>query len=406
MAVIDRTAGVIIVRIAYDGEARAGKTTNLHALSRSLSRVVYTPPQPGERTLFFDWLEYTGGLFEGMQVRCEVVSVPGQEFLTARRELLVRSADVVVHVVDMSTASAERIDARLRQLSQMCEPDGKHVPCGLLVQANKCDLAHSLSLEELRDLCARQPHTVGVREAVAKDGVGIRETFVFAVRLALDRVRELSRLGEIPERAADAVSGEALLAWLRATEGTVQQRADLEDDGACVEDGSGGERADDFGVPDVDAKGAILQVLAENEVVDEARAALVRDDASTDDTAAGDVHDGAGTIPAPALPDPSVPTGMIWPPMEGRILLEEVTNCDLELTRTASGAWLATVGERWRLHLAPYGTGLHWVRDVDDASLEAELERLRQELKVPEDKRPLPGEKKAKPAKEKADKAA
>ncbi|MCB9622215.1 MAG: hypothetical protein H6723_02640 [Sandaracinus sp.] len=39
------------------------------------------------------------------------------------------------------------------------------------------------------------------------------------------------------------------------------------------------------------------------------------------------------------------------------------------------GVWVYPQGERWRLHLAPYGTGLHWVRDVDDASLEAELER-------------------------------
>lgn len=365
MAVIDTAAGVVVVRIAYDGDARAGKTTNLHALSRSLSRTVFTPPQPGERTLYFDWLEYTGGLFEGMQVRCEVVSVPGQEMLSARRELLVHSADVVVHVVDMSVASLPRIEARIQELRGQAGV-GRAVPCGILVQANKCDLPHPVPLAALRDLCERQVPAVGMREAVAQAGTGIRETFVFAVRLALDRVRELKRLGDLGERAAEAGGGEALLRWLQANEGTVAQRADLHELPARVT-----LSAEDT-TTDVDALGALRQVLAENDDRLVTAGTDHDDEHEVVNEQPDDVDESDLSTP-PALPDPTVPSGMIWPPIEGRVLLEEVTNTGIDLQRTSAGAWLATVGERWRLHSG---------RDAEFPTLESARRELLQSARA------------------------
>lgn len=361
MALIDTSAGVIVIRIAYDGEAHAGKTTNLLALSRSLSRAVYTPPQPGERTLYFDWLEYTGGLFDGMQVRCEVVSVPGQEMLTTRRELLVNSADVVVHVVDMSTASLPRIEERIRALRSDARTS-RGVPRGVLVQANKCDLPHALPLSSLRDLCEGQQPTVGLREAVAQAGSGVRETFVFAVRLALDRVQALRQQGALEERATGAGGGEALLSWLRANEGVESQRIDGAqgaDDGREV-DATGG-------VDVVDALGAIEQVLAENAMVASSESSLEDAPEPLDE-----LPPDAGLAP-PELPDPGVPTGMIWPPLEGRMLLEQVTSASVALQHTSAGAWVASVGERWLLHSA---------RDAEFPSLEAARRELLQSARA------------------------
>ena len=76
MAVIDDTRGVLVVRIVYDGPALSGKTTSLKALARGVSSQVTTPAESAGRTLFFDWVDYVGGLFDGRQIRCQIVSVP------------------------------------------------------------------------------------------------------------------------------------------------------------------------------------------------------------------------------------------------------------------------------------------------------------------------------------------
>ena len=85
-----------------------------------------------------------------------------------------------------------------------------------------------------------------------------------------------------------------------------------------------------------------------------------------------DVDESDLDIP-PALPDPTVPSGMIWPPIEGRVLLEEVTNTGIELQRTSSGAWLATVGQRFRLHSG---------RDAEFPTLESARRELLQSARA------------------------
>src|SRR6185295_10346156 len=53
---------------------------------------------------------------------------------------------------------------------------------------------------------------VAISESVAHEGQGTRETFVLAVRLALDRVRELVQRGELPRGRPEVDSAEELLA--------------------------------------------------------------------------------------------------------------------------------------------------------------------------------------------------
>ena len=95
MAVLDLERGVVVVRLVYDGPPLAGKTTSIRALGRSLVRHVETPQEVDGRTVFFDWMEYTAGLFEGHQIRCQIVSVPGQPNLAPRRKALLLSAGVI-----------------------------------------------------------------------------------------------------------------------------------------------------------------------------------------------------------------------------------------------------------------------------------------------------------------------
>src|SRR3569833_3291007 len=93
MAVIDPRNDTIVIRVVYDGAPMAGKSTSVCALGRGLGSPVYSPAQVGGRTLYFDWLDYTGGQFEGRKIRCQIISVPGQATLAPRRRRLLESAD-------------------------------------------------------------------------------------------------------------------------------------------------------------------------------------------------------------------------------------------------------------------------------------------------------------------------
>ena len=64
MARLDLDRDCVVVRIVYDGTARSGKTTTLRSLGVSLGREVETPAETEGRTLYFDWLDYTGGRFD------------------------------------------------------------------------------------------------------------------------------------------------------------------------------------------------------------------------------------------------------------------------------------------------------------------------------------------------------
>jgi hypothetical protein len=51
-------------------------------------------------------------------------------------------------------------------------------------------------------------------------------------------------------------------------------------------------------------------------------------------------------------PDPLMPGGMIWPPVDGRALLHEVAGLAIRPARTARGDWWGS-GAGWRFHSSP-----------------------------------------------------
>jgi GTPase SAR1 family protein len=138
MALIDSEASEIVIRLVYDGPPEAGKTTSLRALAGSLAQNAYTPAEGHDgRTLWFDWMEYVGGRFEGCQIRCQIVSVPGQRALNARRRRVIEGADVVVFVADSREPKTARNLAYLLELREMLA--GANAPVGVILQANKRD---------------------------------------------------------------------------------------------------------------------------------------------------------------------------------------------------------------------------------------------------------------------------
>lgn len=285
MASLDRERDAVVVRIVYDGPPTAGKTTSLKALAERLGqKTVHTPQESSGRTLFFDWLEYVGGRFEGRQIRCQIVSVPGQRELAPRRALLVDSADAVVFVADTSRAGYLESNEHLEALTQRLS--GHRPPVGVVMQANKRDLQGAVPLGELHG------RNLAVIESVASRGEGIREAFVFAVRLALDRVRELVRLGQLgpvpPEDPA-----ENLLNQMRAMPLNAFARALW---------------------PEVEAAPRLEAVAQSN---------------------------------APPVPGPDLPGGWIWPPVNGRVLLQEAS-IGMGAPEEHDGNWSAASESGWR----------------------------------------------------------
>jgi signal recognition particle receptor subunit beta len=294
LAVLDVEQNAVVVRIVYDGPPEAGKTTSLRALSASLARPMTTPAEVAERTLYFDWLEYTGGLFEGHQIRCQIVSVPGQTELAHRRRALLESADVVVFVSDSAPDSIEAMRTYMTEMRATLDAlPGP--PVGAIVQANKRDAANAVDMATLR--AAMPDRGVAVLESVAREGRGVREAFVFAVRLALDRVRELLRQRALELGPPPVQSSDELLGLLKMRE------------------------------PGHSAVADALQATV-----------LASTPAHVVDAVEPDV---------PLVPDHNVPPGLIWPPVDGRVLLLDACATPFVPRQTQHGDWIGEAG-RWR----------------------------------------------------------
>ncbi|MEY4580371.1 MAG: hypothetical protein RL701_5074 [Pseudomonadota bacterium] len=316
MAVLDREREVIVIRVVYDGPPEAGKTTSLRALAGSLGQTLHSPAEEYGRTLFFDWLDYTAGRFEGYQIRCQIVSVPGQSEFAARRWRLVREADVVVFVGDSTNTRVVESLESLKLLSRFLERTPQP-PAAVIFQANKRDVWNAMPLPELRKLVHETCSNIGIIESIAADGTGIREAFVFAVRLALDRVREQLHTRTLPTGRPEVDSSDALLEQLRTRELLL--------------------------TPNATAPAAlplIQQVLAEN------------DPATMQSAPWHDVSVSVDSEERPRSPDPSVPSGSIWPPVEGRMILQDAAATRMTTHRLRGGGWAAGLGHGYRIFSA------------------------------------------------------
>jgi len=324
VATLDPRNDAIVIRVVYDGAPMAGKSTSVRALGRGLGCEVVTPAEVSGRTVYFDWLDYTGGLFEGRRIRCQIISVPGQVTLSPRRRRLLESADVIVFVGDSTPAGFASDRAYLGGMQTVLKRvDGP--PVGVVFQANKRDHPEAVPIDTIRSMLHELGLRVGVMESVATDSCGIRETFVFAVRLALDRVRELMRTGELTSTRPDVDNAEELLQDLKLREEGSMDHA--------------------LGAGAVQTRVAQVQ---SNSVVASALAEVVQTHIVEMPRAASPAAFGADEVPA--VPDDRVASGLVWPPVDGRLALHELTQAHIPLGRRADGAWFGELPGRWLLH--------------------------------------------------------
>jgi signal recognition particle receptor subunit beta len=219
---IDSKSGELVIRIVYDGLPEAGKTTNVQELASlvSLQRrgVSKSPGALGERTEFFDWLDFAGGYLDGRRVRCQLVSVPGQANLLHRRRYLLEKADAVVFVADSRPSACEESIRSLRETVRILRLENRGtVGAAFILQANKQDLPDALSPQEVARAHAVEL-TTPVLGSIAATGVGVMQTFILAVRLASDRVRAIVLNDELADISDAERSPEALYAAMLQNE--------------------------------------------------------------------------------------------------------------------------------------------------------------------------------------------
>lgn len=291
MATVDDEHGLFVVRVIYDGPPYSGKTTSLVSLARALGVDVVTPETDVDgRTLFFDWVEYVGGLFDGKRIRCQLVSVPGQRELGERRHVLLAEADVVVFVADTREEHFGVACEYLKELVTSCR--ARVPPVGIVVQANHRDSSSAVSRVTLdASLDAIAP--LGVVESVATTGDGVRECFVFAIRLALDRAKAFRDTGLESGEVTD--SPEALLKRLN-TGGQEQVSVEVSEPAEVASPAKRSPRP-------------VLRFSAPERAV----------------------------LPSEA----DIPSGHLWPPVDGRIWLQQLDCMDVVPKKNTRGAWSA-----------------------------------------------------------------
>jgi signal recognition particle receptor subunit beta len=334
MAFLDDRDNAVVLRLVYAGPPMSGKTETVRALSRLLLGVhhtdaVFTPGEANERTLFFDWLEYSGGSFQGHRIRCQIVSVPGQNLLHRRRRALLEQADAIVFVIDAHAEHRETIARSYDELRTIMAEAAEEVPVGIVVQANKSDLPDTLDKQTLLQLCGDNPNTT-IIPSVATQGTGVREAFVRAVGLGLARAHAQMTAGTLDAEGSFVTSGEALLQQL------------LSEDEA------------EYGVVGASARRDAAVVAATDAERDhlESRnvcAIIERHARRAESARQADRSEQVGPRP----PDDRLDAGMVWPPIAGRIVLHEISANPPVVTITDHQLWVAQTAERWLLLSLP-----------------------------------------------------
>lgn len=349
MAIVDGDRDEIVIRILYDGPARAGKTTSIKALQKMLAARrrsdLFTPEEAEGRTLYFDWMDYLGGWCDGHQVRCQIVSAPGQRSLVERRKLLLRDADVVVFVAESTSAGADAAAESYAELNEfLAGTTGPTVP--VVMQANKQDLQAALPVDELRERFSQERHLAIIGSA-ASNGIGVREAFTFAVRLALDRVRELTKEGRLPVGEPEIRTGEDLLSWIEGVESAGAARSLAEPDSPRLP-AADPRRAPEATFPASQGELTHVDVTHPKPTFSRKpeRELATERDRVPEASVPAPPREGEA---APALPTSSAPSGLVWRPMEGRIILHELEDAAAELRRQSNGGWVGEVAGRWHL---------------------------------------------------------
>jgi signal recognition particle receptor subunit beta len=321
----------------------AGKTTNLQQICTFFApqrrTELYTGTTAAARTLCLDWMQLDGGLVRGHDLRCHLLTVPGQAVLSRRRQMLLSLADTVVFVLESTEAGLA--DALPMWRSLLAWTGGPEQGVPIVIQANKQDLPGALSSALLRERWEIGP-TIPITSAAASSGQGVRETVVMAIRAAAVQLQEVLSTTGVAELTGTYETGQELEKRILAAER-----------GAATPP---------------DAPPRRTPMIAASAGNSESPSPRRADDERVSSTR------WTGEI---TLPGVDVPSGLVWPALEGRKTLRRVPF--LEATRHETPASSAPERGARRSDAIVYEAGI-WCLRTSLRRRFASAEQAREEL--------------------------
>jgi signal recognition particle receptor subunit beta len=357
MAILDDDNKSVVVRIAYAGPAMSGKTESVRSLATALlgkeraKEKVFTPSEVQGRTIYFDWMDYSAGLFQGRRVHCQIVSVPGQQSLLTRRKMIVQSADAIIFVLDSSPEGLKESVQSFEEIRSWIDNNSDEPPVGILIQANKRDLDNAIPIEAIKEQMQVDENT-GFIESVATRGIGVRESFVICVGLALDRTLALMESGQITKGSPEIETGEQMMEQMLDRE---QEETIVVPIGEATEPGLAGlelnQTLHHMLNPAETAPSALDALAAQAASVnseEEARA-VYAEIVENEGHLEAEIIDLFGNSQAFTLPTTQVPAGFVWPTVIGRLLLSQINSAKQISSQEDDDGWVVECTGNYRL---------------------------------------------------------
>jgi len=188
MARIDRDNRRLELKIVFCGPARSGKTTALRSLHgacdarrRGEFASVESDAEANDAPCRFDFAPLDLPRFRSFALRAECYAVPGNAAFESTRRRLLRGADGVVFVGDLSPAGIDGNLAAWRALdAHLAAEERDRDPVPVVVMANKRDVAGpngaALLIAQLMESGTERPILAGV-DCVATAGTGVLKAF-------------------------------------------------------------------------------------------------------------------------------------------------------------------------------------------------------------------------------------
>lgn len=178
----------LTLRIAVAGAKGAGTRTTVRALAERLALSGATGDRhpDGARALGSEpdanRFQYIGGSHQGRPIHVQVAAIGG--VVGEQRRTVLGSADAILFVVESSETGLQRAVDALAEIRSVLGEVGADT--AVVIQANHRDAPDARPLGELRSILRLAPETLVV-ETTARTGDGVRQAFVFAVRVGLRR---------------------------------------------------------------------------------------------------------------------------------------------------------------------------------------------------------------------------
>jgi signal recognition particle receptor subunit beta len=192
MSIINYARKEIQFKIVYYGAALCGKTTNLSYIHSRIDPGhrgdLVSLATAADRTLFFDFLPVNAVVIRGFNTKFQLYTVPGQVIYNATRQLVLRSVDGIVFVVDSQWDKMEENVESFKNLQENLERQNMSIDqIPYVVQYNKQDLPNIAPSSYLEFLFNNRKKRVQSYEASASAGNNVFATLNAVSQLLLHK---------------------------------------------------------------------------------------------------------------------------------------------------------------------------------------------------------------------------